>query len=136
MKIVLDSNVLLISFGKRSKFRPIWDAFITGKFQLIISEEIIHEYEEIMQQHAASGSAKIVLKIFAESPDIIFKRTYYHWNSIAKDPDDNKFFDVAFAGNANNLVTNDKHFNEVKKLSFPIVNIISSEEFLKVLHYQ
>lgn len=105
MKIVLDSNVLLISLGKRSKFRPIWDAFITGKFQLIISEDII-------------------------------QLTYYHWNSITQDIDDNNFFDIDFAGNANYLVTDDKHFNEVRKLSFPKVNIISSEDFLKVLTIQ
>lgn len=43
MKVVLDSNVLLVAIGKRSRFRPIWEAFINGKYQIILSEEIIHE---------------------------------------------------------------------------------------------
>lgn len=47
MKVVLDSNVLLAAIGKRSTYKPIWSAFIEGKYQLIISEDIIHEYEEI-----------------------------------------------------------------------------------------
>lgn len=51
MKIVLDSNVLLVAIGKKSKYRPIWDAFIEGKYQLILSEDILHEYEEILLQH-------------------------------------------------------------------------------------
>jgi predicted nucleic acid-binding protein len=40
---------------------------------------------------------------------------------------------VAVAGNADYLVTNDAHFNEVKNLRFPKVNIISAEGFLDIL---
>ncbi|HRP55276.1 PIN domain-containing protein [Agriterribacter sp.] len=45
MKIVIDSNVLLVAVGKRSRFRPIWQAFLNGDYQIVISEEIIHEYD-------------------------------------------------------------------------------------------
>jgi putative PIN family toxin of toxin-antitoxin system len=130
MKVVLDSNVLLVAIGKRSSYKPIWNAFIAGKYQLIISEEIIHEYEEILKQYSAPGAAEIVLEIFIESPDVIFKHVYYSWNAITHDPDDNKFFDVAVAANADYLVTNDAHFNVALKLSFPKVNIISIDAFL------
>ena len=133
MKVVLDSNVLLVAIGRRSKYRPIWNAFINGQIQLILSEEIIHEYEEILKEHAAPGSAELILEIFVESPDVIFKHIYYLWNAIIKDPDDNKFFDVAVAGNADYLVTNDAHFSEVKNLPFPKINIVSADEFLDIL---
>lgn len=36
MKVVLDSNVLLVSIGKRSRLKPIWEAFLNGSYQLII----------------------------------------------------------------------------------------------------
>jgi predicted nucleic acid-binding protein len=49
MKVVLDSNVLLIALGKKSEYKPIWEAFIEGKYQLVISDEIIYEYQEILQ---------------------------------------------------------------------------------------
>lgn len=45
--------------------------------------------------------------------------------------DDNKFVDCAVSGNADFLVTDDKHFNLVKKINFPLVNIIRTEDFLK-----
>jgi putative PIN family toxin of toxin-antitoxin system len=131
MRVVLDSNVLLVAIGKRSRYKPIWDAFIEGKYQLILSEEVIHEYDEILNEHAAPGAAAIVLETFLESPDIIFKRVFYCWNAILKDPDDDKFFDIAIAGNADFLVTNDAHFNEAKKLPFPKVNIVSADVFLQ-----
>ncbi|HEX8459930.1 MAG TPA: PIN domain-containing protein, partial [Segetibacter sp.] len=57
----------------------------------------------------------------------------YNWNLISTDPDDNKFIDAFIAANADYLVTNDAHFNEVKKTPFPPVNIISADEFLEVL---
>jgi putative PIN family toxin of toxin-antitoxin system len=133
MKVVIDSNVLLVAIGKRSKYKPIWNAFINGKYQLIISEEILHEYEEILKEHSAPGVAEIVLEVFVESPDIIYNRIYYSWNVISKDPDDNKFFDVAVAANADYLVTNDAHFKEAARISFPRVNIISADAFLEIV---
>jgi len=44
--------------------------------------------------------------------------------------DDNKFFDIAIAANVDYLVTNDRHFDKLKQLTFPKVNIINSEDFL------
>jgi uncharacterized protein len=134
MKVVIDSNVLLVAIGKRSKYKPIWSAFIEGKYQLIISEDIIHEYEEILKAFSAPGAAEIVLETFVESPDILFKRVYYSWNAITVDPDDNKFFDIAVAANADYLVTNDNHFQITKKHSFPNVSIISADIFLEIVN--
>lgn len=133
MKIVLDSNVLLVAIGKRSKYRGIWEAFLGSKYQLILSEDILHEYEEILLEHTNPKIASLVMEIFLESPDVLFKRVYYNWNAIMVDEDDNKFFDVAVAANADYIVTNDAHFNVAKKITFPITNIISADSFLEIV---
>ncbi len=73
------------------------------------------------------------MEILSESPDVLYKRIYYAWNLIKADPDDNKFFDAAVAGNADYLITNDAHFNEVKDANFPRVSIIGADDFLQVL---
>ncbi len=49
MRVVLDSNVLLVAIGRKSRYRPIWSSFIEGKYNLVISQEILHEYEEILK---------------------------------------------------------------------------------------
>lgn len=134
MKVVIDSNVLLVAVGRRSRFRPIWQAFINGDYQIVISEEIIHEYEEILNEHSAPGVAALVMEILSISPDVIYKRIYYAWNMIKSDPDDNKFFDAAVAANADFLITNDSHFNDVLNISFPRINLISADYFLTILH--
>ena len=133
MIIVLDSNILLVAIGKRSRYKPIWNAFINGKYTLALSEDILYEYEEILLHHAAPGAADLVMEIFLESPDIVYKRLYYYWNAITQDADDNKFFDIAVAASAQYLVTDDAHFNVAKALSFPHISIISADEFLKIV---
>jgi putative PIN family toxin of toxin-antitoxin system len=134
MRIVLDSNILLVAIGKRSRYKPIWTAFISGRYNLVVSDEIIYEYEEILQRRASPGAAEIVMDIFIESSKVIYQQIYYSWNAIRRDPDDNKFFDCAVAGNADYLVTNDTHFNILKQLDFPIIKIMTADEFLDIIN--
>jgi predicted nucleic acid-binding protein len=43
MKIVLDTNVLLVSIAKKSPYRVIFDSLLTNKFDLIVSNDILSE---------------------------------------------------------------------------------------------
>ena len=52
---------------------------------------------------------------------------------IEADPDDNKFVDCAICGNAELIVTNDAHFNVLKSIGFPIVEVKSIQEFVAEL---
>ena len=65
--------------------------------------------------------------------NVISVNTYYNWNLITVDPDDNKFSDAYINGNADYLVTHDSHFNILKKKQFPKVNIITADNFLLIL---
>lgn len=49
------------------------------------------------------------------------------------DLEDNKFVDVAIAGKADYLVTNDKHFNILKELDSPQINVITLDDFKKTI---
>ncbi len=133
MRVVIDSNILVSAIGKKSPFRKIWAAFCEGRYKIAVSEDILKEYEEILQIHSAPGASDYVMEIFLESPDVIFQNVYYKWEAIRNDPDDHKFFDVAVACAADYLVTNDRHFDVVKQLPFPKVTIISAERFLEIL---
>lgn len=52
---------------------------------------------------------------------------------IEADPDDNRFVDCAICGNAELIVTNDAHFNVLKNIDFPIVDVKSIQEFVAEL---
>ncbi len=47
---MLDTNVFLVSLSPYSEYAPIFDALIDGKFIMVISNEILSEYEEIIQK--------------------------------------------------------------------------------------
>jgi predicted nucleic acid-binding protein len=67
MKIVLDINALLVSIPKHSSYRLIFDSLIVGEFILIISNDILSEYIEIIQSKAnvlvANNIAEMLLNL-------------------------------------------------------------------------
>ena len=134
MRVVLDSNVLLIALGQRSRFKPIWIGFLEEQYEIVVSEDILYEYEEIIERRAVEGLADLIMEAISTAPNVIYKSIYYNWNAIPFDDEDNKFFDTAVAGHADYIVTNDTHFNEAKKIRFPKINIISADDFLNLLN--
>lgn len=46
--IVLDTNVLVQSIPSKGKFRPIIEFFDPGRFVLVVSNEILLEYEAVL----------------------------------------------------------------------------------------
>ncbi len=130
MNIVLDTNVLLVSLSKKSIFRPIFDAFLQEEFVLCVTTDILIEYEEIIGFHLSEEIANNVLQLIENAPNVNWVTRYYKWNLIVQDPDDNKFVDCAVACDAKYLVSEDKHFNTLKTITFPRVELISAKAFM------
>ena len=62
--VVIDTNCLLQIISKKSPYRPIWDAFLTGRYDLCVSNEILDEYQEILgQQITPTIAENLVLLI-------------------------------------------------------------------------
>ena len=133
MKVVIDTNILLVSIPVKSKYRPILDAFSQRKFIIVVTTDIYFEYLEVLEKLSAKGVTDYIEDALTISRNVLKAEVYYYWNLINADPDDNKFTDAYIAANADYLVTNDAHFNEVKKIHFPPVNIVSADEFLENL---
>ena len=57
----------------------------------------------------------------------------YRFRLIAIDEDDNKFVDCAIVANADFIVSNDKHFSELKLIDFPKVDVCALADFLKIV---
>src|SRR5438270_11561976 len=97
--VVLDTTTLLRAIPTRSPLRPFIQAFEEGRFALVVSNEILLEYEEILKQlggPTAWSSFRDLLD--AHVGDTISVDPSYRWNAIRFDPDDNKFVDAAVAG--------------------------------------
>ena len=133
MRVVLDTNSLLVSIGKRSPYRPIFDALLEGSIQLLISNEILNEYVEKLEEKANIVVAENIANFLLRSPDVERVDIYFNWSIITTDVDDNKFVDCALNGRADYLVTDDKHYNLLKDMAFPLVNIIRTRDFLDLV---
>jgi len=133
MKIVLDTNAFLISIPKKSKFRLIFDGLINKTYNLIISNEILTEYFEVIEQKTNIIVASNIVELLLSLDNVKKKDVFYRWDLIKSDKDDNKFVDCAIAGNTDFIVTNDKHFNVLKNVSFPAISVISVNEFINIL---
>lgn len=129
MKVVIDTNILLVSISPRSAYRWVFDAFLNESFTLCVTTDILMEYEEILTREMGNELASITLQLIEEAVNVELVTKYFHWNLIEADPDDNKFVDCALAANAKFLVTQDKHFNVLKKIDFPRVEVIDIETF-------
>jgi len=129
LNIVLDTNVLLVSISEFSKYHWIYRYLIEKRYNLYITNEILTEYEEIIGKKLSPDTANTVIRTLMELDNVFPSIIYFKFNLIAADPDDNKFVDCAFGSNCDFLVTNDKHFNVIKSLEFPQINVITLEEF-------
>ena len=133
LRVVLDTNVLLVSIARKSKYRPIFNSLLDGQFQAVITNEILTEYIEIIERKANAIVAHNIAESITNLPNVEKIEVSFKWNLIPADPDDNKFVDCAIAGRVKYVVTNDKHFNVLKDIPFPKVDIISIEDFMKEL---
>ena len=133
MRIVLDTNVLLISLPLKSKYRPIFDALRAGEFELVVSNDILLEYHEKISEKTSSEIADNVLKLILSLENCSLQSTFFEWGLMHNDEDDNKYTDCALVANADHLVSEDRHFNILKDIDFPKLSVIRADDFLELV---
>lgn len=133
MNIVLDTNCLLMSLSRRSRYYPVWRDFVDGKYTLCITNEILAEYEEILTKKVGPEITSNIIQAILDLPNTRMIQVYYHLRLITADPDDDKFVDCAFKANAKYIVTEDHHYDVLKQTPFPRIEVVDIDEFLRIL---
>jgi len=133
MKIVLDTNCLLPAVFPRSIYHWVWECFRQGVFTLCYSNEIISEYEELLSRLYPPDMVHNIMLLILNSRNVEKVIPHFKWNLIFADPDDNKFVDCALNAGADCIVTNDKHFNVLKNIDFPKINVINIDTFKRIV---
>ena len=129
--VVIDTNSLIMAVSSRSAYHKIWQSFLAGDYCLCISNEILEEYTEVIARNISINAARYIVYTIMERKNVRQITPSYRWNLITADPDDNKFVDCAIAANARCIVTEDHHFNVLKEIDFPSVDILNIDQFLK-----
>ena len=131
MRIVLDTNCLLMAISNRNRFHRVWQAFVNGEYTLCVTNEIIEEYVEVIGRNISERAAEAVVYIIMTRSNVLHIDPHFRFGLIDADPDDNKFVDCAIASNAKYIVSQDHHLDILKTIAFPKVDVVTIEEFLK-----
>jgi putative PIN family toxin of toxin-antitoxin system len=134
MKITADTNILISATFWHGASDRIISKVEAKEIQLILSEEIVKEYAEVMDYDEIKNKIKdknlaikhTVSKIISIST-IIEPKTKL--NVIKDDSDDNKILECAVAGNVDCIVSNDKHLLKLRK--FRNIPILTPDDFLE-----
>lgn len=134
MKVVLDTNCLLQIVFPRSSYKEVWDAFLAQEYTICLTSEIMLEYREILERRFGSAQfAEEVMELIDILPNVERVTPAYRFNLVTADPDDNKFVDCAITAGATYIVSNDHHFDELKKYDFPKIDVRRLSEFLSII---
>ena len=132
-KIVLDTNCLIASLSRHSEYYPVWSKFQSGDYILCVSNDILEEYQEIIEQKTSSIVAKNVIDLLLKSKNVEYIMPHFKFRLIEADHDDDKFVDCAFAANATYIVSDDSHFEVLKEIQFPKLLVLKLKKFLELL---
>ena len=129
MRIVLDTNVFISSIFFSGPPAQILQAWREKKLQIVLSEEIIDEYQRV----AESLSEKYQTVDISPLLDLVtinglIVETKGFEVSACDDPDDNKFLECALASKSKIIVSGDKHL--LKLSGFRTIVVHKPREFV------
>ena len=133
MRVVLDTNCLIMAISSRNRYNIIWKSFLFGDYILCITNEILEEYVEVIGRNISPTVADMVAFTILTRKNVLKFDPHFRFNLIKADPDDNKFVDCAIVSGAKCVVTEDKHFRVLDSISFPHVDIVGIDAFISTL---
>jgi uncharacterized protein len=134
MKIVVDTNVLLPSLSPRSNMHWLFSEILAERLTLCVTTDILSEYAEVFERKLGASASLAVMDLIMTLPNLLLVNKFYFWQAIEIDPDDNKFIDCAVAATARYLISDDSHFNILKKKPLFEVEILTFKEFDSIYH--
>jgi uncharacterized protein len=137
MKVVLDTNVLVSAYAsKKSAPFQILERLQKQEFELLISSEILAEYNSVLRYPKTRAYHKMNdLEIERQVERIKLQAIVVAVQNvppvIIADPSDDKFLACALAGNADYIVSGDKHLLNLG--IYQGIQILTPSDFLKIL---
>ena len=132
-RIVIDTNCLLAILPTRSPYHKVWMDFLENRLEICVSNDVLTEYEEVLTQKTSAFFTDAIIKTLLNKRNLVRVYPVWRFGLITQDPDDNKFVDCAICGQAEFLVSNDKHFKVLDTVPFPSVTVVRIQEFINQL---
>jgi putative PIN family toxin of toxin-antitoxin system len=127
LRIVVDTNVLvgaLLSASGRN--RDVFRVCFEGRVQPIVGEALFHEYEDVLGRDATFQKSPLStaerIRFFDAFRSMCdWTQVYYLWGPNLRDEGDNHLTELAVAGAAALIVTNNVRGSELRFTSIEVV---------------
>ena len=129
MRVILDTNVFISGIFFSGPPSKILKAWADQKFHLVLSEQILDEYQRVSED-LSSKFPSIDIAPIIELITIhgLFIDTHGYTLPVCEDPDDNKFIECAVASNCKIIISGDKHL--LKLSEFRGIVILNPRDFV------
>ena len=126
MKVIVDTNAFVSGIIWSGKPAQIVSKWRSGEFELILSEELLAEYVEVIERLSKEP------QLGSHWQDTLIKKATFvsvtQTVDVCRDPDDNFILALGLASRADYLITGDKDILTIS--DFPI-RIVSPATFLQ-----
>jgi len=135
--LVVDTSVFVSALiGAQGPSREVLRQCLTGEYDPLISNALYLEYEEVCKRRRilnatplTGGEIQDLLNAFYSVCNWV--PIYYLWRPNSPDEGDNFLIELALAGNASHIVTNNVRDLENAELKFPTLGIVKPEDLLR-----
>lgn len=132
MRVVIDTNIFISGIHWKGDPEKVLRAWLQGRFEAVSSLETIVELTRVLRAFKVPMPEK---EILWWEGTILEKSTVVEITGslkiIENDPDDDKFVEMAVVGNAEYIISQDKHLLSLKKYSD--IKVLAPKEFLELL---
>ena len=135
--IVIDTSVIISALiGSQGPSREILRRCLQGTHNPLVSNALFLEYEDVSKREKILELCPLTNNEIRELLNIFYKTCrwvpiYYLWRPNIKDEGDNFLIELALAGNASCIITNNIRDLKNAELTFPDLRIETPEQFLQ-----
>ena len=135
--VVIDTSVLVSALiGARGPNREIIRRCLQGKYEPLISNALFQKYEDVSKREQVLDvcplSPKEILELLHSFYSVCrWVPIYYLWRPNIIDESDNFLIELALAGNATHIITNNIRDLSSAELKFPDLKVLTPETILQ-----
>jgi putative PIN family toxin of toxin-antitoxin system len=138
MRLVLDTNIIVGAMLREGgAARAVLRLCLQGEVQPIIGVALFAEMEDVLSRESLFRKSQLTyperLELFAAFLSVTrWVPIYYTWRPNLRDEADNHVVDLAVAGNAEYIVTQNERDFAKMELQFPQLKLVTAAEFMEL----
>lgn len=136
-RIVVDTSVLIAALiSEAGPSREILRRCLIGTYQPLISNALFWEYADVTNRDSILDLCPVSVQDVHDLRDSLcttceWISIYYLWRPNLADESDNHILELAVAGNAEMIVSNNIRDFRDSQLTFPEIDIVTPEQLLQ-----